>query len=217
MGSAKMSPSRRRALDFVTRFTAENGRPPSLSEVAHGCGFESKNTADHHLKALVRDGHLGSVSLSDGRRVAVAKGVPRLRVKDFGDVACGPKGPLDEDVSWQWRDLAEGLDEDIYSLTARGRSMEGIGIMNGDVLLFRAISGEWPNRKVVVVAIDGEVTCKELRKVGGEWWLYPYRKSDDGKKSTSKEPPPAPVRLDPTNEKVVVQGVLVRVWRNIEA
>lgn len=45
-------------LDYVRTFIAKNGYPPTLRELARGCGIKSTNGVTDHLKALRRKGFL---------------------------------------------------------------------------------------------------------------------------------------------------------------
>jgi repressor LexA len=44
--------------EFVQRFIAERGFPPTRAEIANKFGFKSTNAADEHLHALERKGRI---------------------------------------------------------------------------------------------------------------------------------------------------------------
>lgn len=53
-----------------------------------------------------------------------------------------------------------------YSMSVRGRSMEGVGIFDGDVVLVdRAVKPA--HGQIVVAVVDNEFTCKQLWLRGG--------------------------------------------------
>jgi hypothetical protein len=61
----------KRALAFVKAYFAAHGRGPTLKEVAEGCGWEARTTAQRHLNSLIGVGELKR----DGRgRLAVPGG-----------------------------------------------------------------------------------------------------------------------------------------------
>ena len=59
-----------------------------------------------------------------------------------------------------------------FFVRARGDSMIGAGIHDGDLLVVDR-SLEATNGKVVIVSINGELTVKRLRKAKGRTWLTP--------------------------------------------
>lgn len=78
-----------------------------------------------------------------------------------------------------------------------GDSMLGAGIRSGDILVVdRSLEPE--HGRVVVAAIDGELTVKRLRKLGGRIRLM------------TENPAHASVELDPES-KVEIQGVVTWV------
>ena len=59
-----------------------------------------------------------------------------------------------------------------FFVRARGDSMLGAGIHDGDLLVVDR-SLEASDGKVVIVSINGELTVKRLRQAKGETWLIP--------------------------------------------
>ncbi|MEC8043009.1 MAG: translesion error-prone DNA polymerase V autoproteolytic subunit [Verrucomicrobiota bacterium] len=59
-----------------------------------------------------------------------------------------------------------------FFVRARGDSMIGAGIHDGDLLVVDR-SLEAINGKVVIVSINGELTVKRLRRAKGRTWLMP--------------------------------------------
>lgn len=57
-----------------------------------------------------------------------------------------------------------------YYVRSRGDSMTGVGIHDGDLLIVdRSI--DYKLGHVLIVAIDGELTCKQLGKIGSRLYL----------------------------------------------
>jgi hypothetical protein len=48
-------------LDFISRFGARMGYPPSYREIAGGVGLSGQSHAEYHLKVLERKGHISRV------------------------------------------------------------------------------------------------------------------------------------------------------------
>ena len=61
-----------------------------------------------------------------------------------------------------------------FFVRARGDSMIGAGIHDGDLLVVDR-SLEATNGKVVIVSINGELTVKRLRRAKGRTWLIPEK------------------------------------------
>lgn len=83
-------------------------------------------------------------------------------------VSCGPG------QSWEQGDNIECYIEplalipalkgkDIYAFKAKGISMLGVGIQNGDILFFDAYKGQVVSDGIYVFALFGDVFCKLLR------------------------------------------------------
>lgn len=69
-------------------------------------------------------------------------------------------------------DLVVRHPEKTYFLRASGESMLGAGIMSGDLLVVEQAE-DAPSGKVVIAAVDGEVTVKRLQRRGGRVLLRP--------------------------------------------
>ncbi|MCL2797469.1 MAG: transcriptional repressor LexA [Firmicutes bacterium] len=122
----------------IKRELFETGRPPSYRRIMQLCGFLSIGRVQRCVKALKERGELesgtdGSIacpSLFSGR----AKAVPLL-----GVIACGvPITAVEnyEDVFRFPEELVGGGEH--FMLRAKGDSMTGAGIFDGDLLIFRA-------------------------------------------------------------------------------
>ncbi|KTC69012.1 DNA polymerase V [Legionella birminghamensis] len=84
-----------------------------------------------------------------------------------------------------------------FLLTASGDSMKDAGIHNGDLLIVDS-SLEATHGKIVIAAIDGELTVKRLSRTGGQVQLLPEN--------------PAFSAIDITeNQDLVIWGVVTHV------
>lgn len=84
-----------------------------------------------------------------------------------GKVAAGFPSPADDHID-RLIDLNEHLVDNpdaTYVTTASGESMTGVGIHDGDTLIVDC-SLEAKHGDIVIVALNGELTCKQLRKRG---------------------------------------------------
>ena len=87
-------------------------------------------------------------------------------------VAAGFPSPADDYVD-RGLDLNEHLirhKEATFFVRVKGDSMVGAGIMDGDLLVVdRALSPV--SGRIVIAAVNGELTVKRLKKSGGRTWL----------------------------------------------
>lgn len=101
---------------------------------------------------------------------ALASGVQRLD----NHVAAGFPSPA-EDMGGQRVDLTRELvvhPQATFLLRARGHSMTGLGILDGDILVVdRALTAR--HQQVVVAVVDGEFTVKTLWQREGRVKLQP--------------------------------------------
>lgn len=89
-----------------------------------------------------------------------------------GEVRAGFPSPADDYLEAEL-DLVAHLVQHpsaTYYMRAKGDSMRGIGIYDGDLLIVdRAIDAR-PGH-VLIISVDGELTCKQLAKRGNQLWL----------------------------------------------
>nr|WP_300312701.1 translesion error-prone DNA polymerase V autoproteolytic subunit [Halomonas sp.] len=102
-----------------------------------------------------------------------------------GEVRAGFPSPADDYLEGEL-DLISHLiphPSATFYLRSRGDSMAGLGIYDGDLLIVdRSIDHKVGH--VLIMAIDGELTCKQLGKIGNREYLF----------SANAEYPPLPLR-----------------------
>ena len=94
-----------------------------------------------------------------------------------GGVSAGFPSPA-EDYMHSKLDLNNLLIEHpsaTYYVRVNGNSMLGAGILNGDLLIDRAL--EVTNNCIVVAYIDGEFTVKRIKKINNKMFLQPENKN----------------------------------------
>lgn len=172
----KLSPMRQRILDYVIRFSQENGYSPTVREICEAVGLRSPSTVHSHLKILQEGGYLNG---GDGKKRAISlpssgsfRSVPIL-----GTVTAGLPILAQEDVLGQVP--YDGPEQgELFALQIRGESMMGAGILDGDVVLVRpqptALSGQ-----IVVALLGEEATVKRLRLTRDGVWLMPENPAFD--------------------------------------
>lgn len=193
--------------DFIGKYAAKTGYPPTVREIGKAVGLHSSSTVHAHLANLEKIGLLKR-DPSKPRAIELLTGAAS-RAKDairppsglplVGQVAAGAPILAEENIEeyLEVPDVIGGEDGD-YILQVRGESMKNAGIIEGDYVIVRpaedAVDGE-----IVVALIGDEATCKRY-----------FREKDH-------------IRLQPENEEMEpilsaeaqVLGKVVGVFRKV--
>jgi repressor LexA len=191
--------------DFIRRYAAKTGYPPTVREIGKAVGLHSSSTVHAHLANLEKIGLLRrdpskpraiELLFDRAKRTIMPEGGGLPLV---GQVAAGEPILAEENIEEyiEIPDVIGGEDGD-YILQVRGESMVGAGIFEGDYVVVRPAE-EADDGAIVVALIDDEATCKRF-----------YREADH-------------VRLQPENEAMEpirttgasVLGRVVGVFRKV--
>lgn len=202
-------------LKFIQAFSRDEGRSPTLTEIAKGVGSSAVSTIHKHVQHLMDKGFLkrshgkgnnlvvhgaGEAESEDGGGESSTSTL-RGRLPFYGEVAAGtPLLPDSRALPVEVPDTIHRDREDCFVLRVKGDSMIEDAILDGDLVVLQR-RGEVRNGDRVVALLDGEeVTLKEFRKDREGVWLIPH----------NPELKPRCYALD----RVQVQGVLVGVMRS---
>ena len=148
--------------DFIKRYSAKNGYPPTVRDIGKAVGLASSSTVHAHLANLEKLGLLRrdptkprasemlDRAVDSVRSVVRPAGVPLV-----GSVAAGQPILAEENIE-EYVDVpaAAGGEDGDFVLRVRGESMIDAGILEGDFVVVRpqdvAADGE------IVVALVGE-------------------------------------------------------------
>lgn len=178
----KLTPRQRQVLQIIQRAIERHGAPPTRAEIAAELGFKSANAAEEHLRALARKGAIELLSgtargirlkgTAHGGRAALTgtrtlPGMEQLLLPLVGRVAAGSPILAQEHITGTYS-VASTLfsRRPDYLLQVRGLSMQGIGIMDGDLLAVHR-TREARDGQIVVARLGDDVTVKRLRQQGG--------------------------------------------------
>ena len=169
-----LHPSRLRILEFLARRDPAEG-PPAVRELAEAVGLRSSQTVHHHLLKLEEDGYV------ERNRIPGRKRRP-LRLTEKGWEVVSTRSLLGRIAAG--RGLEATVNEEPYSLAAallssrsgrrrflleaKGDSMTGAGIDEGDLLVVEENPSP-PDGSVVAALVLGEqeqATVKVLRRRG---------------------------------------------------
>jgi len=174
-----------RVTRFIQQHWRRSRRAPSYRQIATHLGVDVRS-AYQHVQALERKGVLerrgGRIELLGAHRPP--EGLPVL-----GRVAAGLPILATENHDHHV-DLAGMLDGDgLFLLRVRGDSMQGVGILDGDLVLARE-QHSVEDGEIAVVLVGEEATVKRVRRNGGR-----VRLEAANPQYAPLEPAPAEVRI----------------------
>ena len=154
--------------DFIGKYAAKTGYPPTVREIGKAVGLHSSSTVHAHLANLEKIGLLKR-DPSKPRAIELLTGAAS-RAKDairppsglplVGQVAAGAPILAEENIEeyLEVPDVIGGEDGD-YILQVRGESMIKAGIIEGDYVIVRPAE-DASDGEIVVALIGEEATCK---------------------------------------------------------
>lgn len=204
-----LSPRQQHCLDFIAAWTAAEGRPPTLREIAAGLGLEQHSSAQRLVEALARKGWIERSDRHRGLRLVQsgASAPPRaprpelLSLPLVGRVAAGAPILSDAHIDAVYAvDAALFRPRPHFLLRVEGDSMTGAGIFDGDFIAVHRTPVADEGR-IVVARVEDEITVKRLRRAGQRFRL------------DAENPAYAPIFVDPQREAFAIEGLYVGTIR----
>ncbi|AJD48450.1 LexA repressor [Isoalcanivorax pacificus W11-5] len=199
--SEKLTVRQQQVLDCIRQFQNDTGMAPTRAELAELMGFQSKNAASDHLRALERK---GCVRLHNDRSRGIqllnAALWPDDELPVIGRVAAGVPIEAVENVE-RSVPVPQGLfrQRPTYLLRVQGDSMKDAGIFDGDLIAVRKTSVA-RSGQIVVARLDDDVTVKTLKLSPQGATLMPANEDY------------TPIRVSP--DQLVIEGVFVGLIRD---
>lgn len=200
--SESLTDRQREVLDCIRRHLQDTGMAPTRAEIADLMGFQSKNAASDHLRALERKGF---IRIHNDRSRGIQLLDTALWNEDemplVGRVAAGLPIEAVENVE-RTVPVPQGLfhQRPTYLLRVQGDSMRDAGILDGDLIAVRktnmARSGQ-----IVVARIDEDVTVKTLHMDRSSITLLPANDAYE------------PIRVTP--DQLHIEGIVVGLIRDV--
>jgi len=211
MAIKSLSPKQERIINFVTEFLHDKGYPPTIRDIAAGCGISSTSVVAYNLNKLEQAGYIRRHSdISRGIKFLTPqkKGGKLVYIPIVGVIAAGEPIPVPDTgniIPNEGLEVSEELvlgKQDIYALRVRGDSMLDALIGDGDIVLMDYV-GSAENGDMVAVWLkeEQEVTLKRFFTEPNRIRLKPAN-------SQMK-----PIYTTPDN--VEIQGRVVAVIRRI--
>ncbi|MBS7241892.1 transcriptional repressor LexA [Treponema sp.] len=166
-------------LEFIARFSEENGYPPTVREIGENFGISLRAVQDH-IAACQKKGYLSqcqkrsrSFRVIKGETVQEAR-VFVTKVPKLGTIAAG-KPLLAEENLDGYVTIAEPFvkpGKTYFALNVRGASMINAGILEGDLAIIEQseIAAEG---QIVVAVVDNAITLKRFYKEQNRVRLQP--------------------------------------------
>lgn len=200
--SDALTDRQREVLECIRQHLQDTGMAPTRAEIADLMGFQSKNAASDHLRALERKGF---IRIHNDR----SRGIQLLEAAQWnedemplvGKVAAGLPIEAIENVE-RTVPVPQGLfhQRPTYLLRVQGDSMRDAGILDGDLIAVRktnmARSGQ-----IVVARIDEDVTVKTLQINKSSITLMPANDAFE------------PIRVSP--DQLMIEGIVVGLIRDV--
>jgi repressor LexA len=206
-----LSSKQERILSFLRHFLEEKDYPPTIRDIAAGCGISSTSVVDYNLSILEREGYIRrDRDISRGIEL-VGRGRRVVWVPVIGSIAAGEPIPVPTAETWSnippetlelTEELTRGKSE-VYALKVKGTSLVDALIGDGDIVLMQQVLTA-ENGELVAVWLKGEreVTLKRFYHEGERVRLQPANMEMK------------PIYTHPEN--VEIQGKVIAVIRKLE-
>ena len=160
-----------RVMDYIRKFSEENGYTPSVREICQQCGIKSTATVHSYIEKLQERGFLSKTdnkkrSVSIGKNAAVT--VPLIGIVTAGQ----PIFAYENYEDYYTFPVSEFKGDELFMLRVRGTSMIDANILDGDKIIVRrqqtADDGE-----IVVALVEDSATVKRIFFRDGKIILHP--------------------------------------------
>jgi repressor LexA len=160
-----------RVMDYIRKFSEENGYTPSVREICKECGIKSTATAHNYLDRLQAKGYLNKTD-NKKRSVTIGRSAV-ISIPLIGTVTAGqPIFAYENYEDYYTFPADEFRGEDLFMLRVQGTSMIDAGIMDGDKIIVRRQQTA-ENGEIVVAIIDDSATVKRFFRRNGQIVLHP--------------------------------------------
>ena len=158
-------------MDYIRKFSEENGYTPSVREIGKECGIKSTATVYSYLQKLQDKGYLNKAT-NKKRSVTLAKS-SGVNIPLIGTVTAGqPIFAYENYEDYYTFPADEFRGEDLFMLRVEGTSMIDAGIMNGDKIVVRRQETA-ENGEIVVALVEDSATVKRFYRRDGHIVLHP--------------------------------------------
>ncbi|MCX7840512.1 MAG: transcriptional repressor LexA [Anaerolineae bacterium] len=212
-----LSERQQKIYEFITKFTREKGRPPTIREIGAHVGISSTSVVNYNLNILAREGLIQrEKEVSRGLRIvgqqakALLGEVTTVQIPLLGKIAAGSPIPLPTEGMTKWdgemialtRELVPNADG-LFALEVKGNSMIDALINDGDIVVM----------KKQEVAENGDM-CAVWLKDKNETTLKRVYREKNRIRLQPMNPTLKPIYADPRD--VRIQGKVILVVRQLQ-
>lgn len=160
-----------KVMDYIRKFSEENGYTPSVREIGKECGIKSTATVHSYIEKLQSKGYLNKTD-NKKRAVTIGKG-SGVTVPLIGTVTAGqPIFAYENYEDYYTFPTGEFRGDELFMLRVQGTSMIDAGIMDGDKIIVRRQQTA-ENGEIVVALVEDSATVKRFYKKDGHVVLHP--------------------------------------------
>jgi repressor LexA len=169
-----LTKKQREVLEFIENFEETNGMAPTVYEIAENFSVKT-STIFSHLRALQRKKYLSRTSkarsimlakpMHPKRRPAGLRSIPLMDLQNVGKKV----PPLKEifcDASFLHRASSVSDLRNLFAVTMKNNSLQGKGILNGDVAILRKHPASLHTGDVVLAMINDQPEFRECTGIG---------------------------------------------------
>ncbi len=158
-------------MDYIRKFSEENGYTPSVREIGKECGIKSTATVHSYLEKLQTKGFLNKAT-NKKRAVTIGRS-SGVNIPLIGTVTAGqPIFAYENYEDYYTFPVGEFRGEELFMLRVQGTSMIDAGIMDGDKIIVRK-QATAENGEIVVAIVDDSATVKRFYRKNGQIILHP--------------------------------------------
>ncbi len=163
-----------KVMDYIRRFSEENGYTPSVREISQECGIKSTATVHSYIARLQEKGFLTKTD-NKKRSLNIGKG-GGINVPLVGTVTAGSPIFAYENYEDYYTFPVGEFSGELFMLRVQGTSMIDAGIFDGDKIIVRK-QNTAQNGEIVVALIEDSATVKRIYYKNGQVVLHPENES----------------------------------------
>ena len=158
-------------MDYIRKFSEENGYTPSVREICKECNIKSTATAHSYIAKLQDRGYLNKTN-NKKRSMTIGKS-SGVSIPLIGTVTAGqPIFAYENYEDYYTFPTGEFRGDELFMLRVEGTSMIDAGIMNGDKIIVRRQQTA-ENGEIVVALVEDSATVKRFFRRDGQIVLHP--------------------------------------------
>ena len=181
MNTSELTKRQNDVLDFIKKYSADHGYPPSIREICKGVNLSSPATVFVHIKNLEQLGYIKTTNnkfrtieiLCDNEYITKNEDI--VKVPLLGKVTAGSPITAIEQPN-EFFDIPASLipaTATVFVLHVSGESMINAGIFDGDYVIVKRQNNCKNGDIVVAMTMDNEATIKRFYKENGHIRLQP--------------------------------------------